>query len=237
MKRFLFYSSFIAFLIKANFYKIKYEKIKKRDIDEANRYLDEVVMEWANFVIDSIGIDLEVIGRENIPNKSCLFVSNHQSNLDIPALLSAVGKPIGLVAKKEMEKLPIMPYWMNEMHCVFIDRENPREGLKAINKGAENLKQGYSMAIFPEGTRSKGSKMGEFKKGSLKMALKAKVPVVPVTIDGTYKSLEAYDKKSKRFDVKIIFDKPIEVKELSREESAKLLEDVRDIIEKNLKEK
>lgn len=234
MKKILFYISVIFYLIRSLGYKLKLEKIrKKRNIKEAQEYLNEQVLQWATFIVKNKKIDLEVRGEKNLLDEPCLFVCNHQSNLDIPSLMCALNKSLGFAAKKEMDNIPIMTYWMKQIHCIFIDRSNPREGMKAIKEGINNLKDGHSMVIFPEGTRSKGREMGEFKKGSLRMALKSGVPIIPVTIDGTYKSLEVYDKKSKRFNVKVVIDKPIDVKNLSREEAADLTDKVRDIIESN----
>ncbi|PMU48000.1 1-acyl-sn-glycerol-3-phosphate acyltransferase, partial [Pseudomonas sp. GP01-A3] len=82
-------------------------------------------------------------------------------------------KPIGFIAKMEITKLPIVPGWMEQMHCVFMDRSDRRQSLKAIKDGVEKLKNGHSLVIFPEGTRSKGTQMGEFKSGSLHLATKS----------------------------------------------------------------
>ena len=119
------------------------------------------------------------------------------------------------------------------LHTVFIDRENIRESVKAINTGVENVKSGYSMIIFPEGTRSLGEKMREFKKGSMKLAFNAGVPVVPVTIEGTYKVLETGNQVTGN-KLYMVIHKPIDVTKLSKEEKSNLAETVHDIIETEL---
>lgn len=197
-------------------------------------YIEKVARDWSNFNIKIIGIELNIEGKENIPEEPCLFVANHQSCLDIPVLLYAIGKPIGFIAKKELESVPILRGWMRDVRSVFMDRSNIRESIKSINEGIENLKAGYSMGIFPEGTRSRSSKVGEFKKGSLKLATKSEVPIVPITIDGTYKALEETG-KVKRSKVDIVINKPIATKGLSKEEQNDLSEKVRDIISKSIR--
>lgn len=119
------------------------------------------------------------------------------------------------------------------LHTVFIDRKNIRESVKAINAGVENVKNGYSMIIFPEGTRSLGGKMKEFKKGSMKLAINAGVPVVPVTIEGTYKVLETGNQVTGN-KLYMAIHKPIDVTSLSKEEKSNLAETVHDIIESEL---
>lgn len=104
-----------------------------------------------------------------------------------------------------------------------------------INEGVKNLKDGYSMMIFPEGTRSLDGKLLPFKKGSLKLAIKAKVPIVPVTIDAAFTSFEK-NKKFKPSTVNVTFCKPIETEKLTKDEEKTLAEDIRKIIIGNLRE-
>lgn len=235
MRTIFLYIYLLFSVIKTNFLKSKYINIKNTLGDEeAQKYLHEIAMNWAKSVMNKVGVDIVVEGEENIPKESCCFVANHQGNLDIFALLIAIDKPIGFIAKKEIEKLPIIPWWMKEMKCVFIDRKNVRESLKAINQGAENLKNGHSMIIFPEGTRSKSNNVGEFKKGSLKMASKAKSPIVPIALDGSYKIFEANNGWLKKGTIKVVFNKPVYINEIPKEEQRDLAEIVKGEIIKSL---
>ncbi|MDF2858523.1 MAG: 1-acyl-sn-glycerol-3-phosphate acyltransferase [Neobacillus sp.] len=137
------------------------------------------------------GADVTVSGTKNVPlDKPVLYVSNHQGNMDIPLLYSTAPQTMAFVAKKEMEKIPLLGYWMKERGCVFLDRDNARSSLKAINEAIEKIKLGYPMAIFPEGTRSRGPYVGDFKAGSLRIAMKSGVMVIPVTIKDSYKLTE-----------------------------------------------
>jgi 1-acyl-sn-glycerol-3-phosphate acyltransferases len=206
---------------------------KVADSKKVEAYVRKTVKKWADYSAWSIGTEVEIIGKENLPEGNCLFVGNHQGYLDIPLILSQIDKNIGFVAKKELINIPILSSWMKEIHCVFMDRENPREAIKSINEGVDFLKSGYSMVIFPEGTRSKSDKVGEFKKGSLKLGVKAEVPIVPITIQGTYKAFEDKN-RIKPVKVKLHIDKPIYGKELSKEEQNNLSEIIRNKIVNNL---
>ncbi|MRX70902.1 1-acylglycerol-3-phosphate O-acyltransferase [Bacillus lacus] len=136
------------------------------------------------------GSDITVSGRENIPDGPVLFVSNHQGNFDIFVCLGYLEKPIGFLSKVEVKKIPVVPKWMEAINCIFIDRRNRRQALLSLKEGTEKLRNGHSLLIFPEGTRSKGRQLGEFKTGALRMARDAAVPIVPVAINGTYAIME-----------------------------------------------
>ena len=197
-------------------------------------YSGKVGEDWARYTIhNTLNMNVTIRGKENIPDVPCCYIGNHTSILDIPLLIDSVGKCMGFVAKKEMVKAPILGYWMKKYNCVPLDRENAREAIKVIRQGADNIKNGYSMAIFPEGTRSKDGKLREYKKGSLKLATMAKAPVVPVSIDGAYRAYEI-DRKFKSIDITVTFGKPIYTENLTREEEKGLMEKVREVILKNL---
>ena len=236
MRTIYFYSSFALFMISTIFFKLRLDYITKTKSSlEAEEYMDRLLKIWASFCLKRAGIKVKIQGEENLPNCNCLFVSNHQGYFDIPALIYATNRPIGFIAKKEILKYKFLSYWMIKIHCVFIDRENIRESMTAINKGAEYLEKGYNIAVFPEGTRSKGPKIGEFKKGSMKLATKSGAPVVPVAINGTYKAREG-NKWSliKPAEITITICKPIYVSELDKEDKANLSEIVKSILEANI---
>lgn len=193
MRSFIFYPGIILALIITNLYRIKINILtKKGDSKKREAYIHKVTTQWAKFVMKLSGAKITVIGEENIPkDQTVLFIANHQSNFDIPLIMSSIDVPKGFIAKKELEKWPMISTWMKYINCIFMDRSNLRKSAEAIVEGAKLLKNGYSMVIFPEGTRSKGGPVEDFKAGSFKLATKSKCPIVPVTIDGTYKLLEA----------------------------------------------
>lgn len=202
----------------------------------AENYQLKAVQNWCKFTFDIIGADIEYVGKENIPDETCLFIGNHQSILDIPALVLGANRIVGFIAKKEVSKVPIAGRWIKLCHSVNIDREDPRDAVRVIREGVKNLEDGHSLAIYPEGTRSKDGKMNEFKQGSLKLALRAKVPIIPVTVDGTYKAYEL-NKRFEKTKIKVTYGQPIYTENLDRNEQKELAKYIHDIIENNLDNK
>lgn len=188
-------------------------------------------VKWARSLVKLAGGKVTVEGLEHIPSEGpIVFVANHQSNFDIPTLIGFIDRPKGFIAKAETEKMPIVGGWMKNMRCVFLDRENPRAALKAIKSGIEIVKSGHAIVIFPEGTRSLDGKVGEFKPGSFKLAMKAEAMIVPVTISGTYNMMPKGTMMIKPADVKLTISEPIPSTGYESTESYLLREKVRDAI-------
>lgn len=155
------------------------------------------------------GCKITAIGTENIPEENALFVSNHRSYFDILITHETIGKPAGFMAKVEMLKVPLLNLYMKDIGCLFLDRNDIKQGLECINQGAEFLKMGHNMILFPEGTRNQKDELLPFKEGGYKMAEKAKCPIVPVAISGSDLLLEsAPEKKIRSSKVIIEFGKP-----------------------------
>jgi 1-acyl-sn-glycerol-3-phosphate acyltransferase len=208
---------------------------KKGLIVERDEYIDKVSSKWALNRVKLSGAKVKVFGQENIPSdKPVVFISNHQGNFDIALFMSHINKPKGYIAKIEMNKLPVIRNWMKYMNCVFMDRSNIRKSAEAIVEGVNIIKKGYSLVIFPEGTRSKGDKIGEFKAGSFKLATKSKAPIIPVTIKGSYKLMEANGSKIKPAEVEIYIHPPIDTAGVSKDELESLPEKVKTIIQSKL---
>ncbi|MFL0252246.1 lysophospholipid acyltransferase family protein [Clostridium neuense] len=236
MKTIFLYIYFVFYMIVTLFFQIKLAYVKKYKGEvEYEKLVHEIVMHWSQNILKAVGVKVNIKGIENIPEGTCVFVSNHQGNFDFLVILANIDKHIGFLAKKEILKIKIVSGWMKKMHCVFINRRDVRDSLKAINKGVENIKKGYSMVIFPEGTRSKRSELGEFKKGALKLATKTDVPIVPIVLDGTYRIFEDGNGKLKSGTVEMSILKPININELDRKQKAELSESLRDKIDLELK--
>jgi 1-acyl-sn-glycerol-3-phosphate acyltransferase len=147
---------------------------------------------WGKHFAVLSGARVVLSGVENVPETDRLcVVANHQGMFDILVVLGWFPKGVGFIAKKELMILPIINVWMKVMHCFFINRKNLRKSAESIEKGVEQIRRGHPVVIFPEGTRSRGGAMGEFKPGSIKLATKADAVIVPVTLDGTYNLYEA----------------------------------------------
>lgn len=209
-----------------------YEKTGKKE--KRDRLVENETRFWAKSMLFLTGAKIKVKGMENIPkNEPVVFISNHQSDYDILILLGYVDTLKGFVAKIETEHIPIISSWMRALKCVFMDRKNIKKAVEAINQGAEVVKSGYNLVIFPEGTRAKCNKMGEFKAGSFKLATKAKAKIVPITIKGSYKLFEEKGHFAPA-DVEVIISQAIDTSELSREETKTLHDKVYDIVKSNL---
>lgn len=208
---------------------------RKGKLEERNRLAFKVVGKMSRNLIKLSGSQVKVIGEENIPNdEAVLFISNHQSNFDIPLLLGFIDKPKAFIAKVELAKIPILSRWMKAMGCIFIDRGNVRQSLRAINEGANLLKAGHSLVIFPEGTRSKDGQLGEFKHGSFKLATKSNAPIIPVTIKGANKIMPKGKLAIRPSNVEVIISKPIYIDEEIKKDSRALVDKVKNIIKENL---
>lgn len=126
-----------------------------------------------------------VKGAEYLPKEgTALYVANHQSYMDIPAVLAVLERPLGFVVKEELEKIPFFDRWLVQLQCVPIARGEARKALESILKTAKILKSGHDMVLYPEGTRSKDGTLLPFKAGSLKAAQRGNAMIVPMAIDG-----------------------------------------------------
>lgn len=178
------------------------------------------IVNWAfRGVIRLAGVKVIALGEENIPKDTAvLYVGNHRSYFDIVLTYVRVPRPTGYVAKIEMLKIPLLSTWMKNLHCLFLDRENIKEGLKTILSGVEKVKSGISVCIFPEGTRSKEpDTFLPFHEGSFKIAEKGNVPVIPMTIVNSAAVFEDQFPKMKKATVVIEYGKPIYIRELDKE--------------------
>jgi 1-acyl-sn-glycerol-3-phosphate acyltransferase len=132
------------------------------------------------------GARIHVSGLDNLAsNQPYLFAANHQSNLDPPLLFAYLGHNVGVLAKKELWKFPILRQGFPLAHDIPIDRSNREAAIASTRRGAEKLLHGHSLLVYPEGTRTVDGKLKEFKKGVFLMALQAGVPIVPVVVNDT----------------------------------------------------
>ena len=153
--------------------------------------LQTIARFWAKMVVLSTGSKVVVTGKENLPSSvNICFVSNHQGLFDIPVILGFLGVHTGFVAKRELFRIPVLSQWMREIPCTFIDRRNPRKAIQTFQKSAELIKKGNPMVIFPEGTRSRSDKIGNFHLGSLKLPIMAEATIVPLAIKGSWRIYE-----------------------------------------------
>ncbi len=176
------------------------------------------------------GIHIKVVGLENVPDCPCLFTANHRSYADVPIGYTTVPHLTGFIAKKQIKKVPSLSWWMTNMNCLFLDRDDMRQGLKTILSAIDNIKAGYSVFVMPEGTRNHEPDMLPFKEGTYKIALKSGCPVIPVAMTNTDHVYELHAPWVKATDVVIHYGKPIYPKDLTPEEAKVIGAKVRGII-------
>jgi 1-acyl-sn-glycerol-3-phosphate acyltransferase len=171
------------------------------------------------------GVRVELEGREKIaPDFNYVFLSNHQGNFDGPVLCHAIPRDWKALIKKEMMQLPVLSLVLKRVQFVPIERSNPKKAHAGIEAGARLLAQGHSFIAFPEGTRSRNGRLGDFKKGVFVMAIQAQAPVMPVTILGS----AAIQPPGKYFIrpgfIRVIFHDPIPTAGMTLEDREKLVQ-------------
>lgn len=218
--------------------KAKIEQAKAAgDFEEERKWILDSTSTFGPMIMKQFGCDLHVYGEENIPEKGpVVIMSNHQGYADIPVLFACFRKfQFGFIAKQYLAKIPFYGKWMLRIRSVFIENDDPREALRAINKGIEYINDGFSMVICPEGTRSKGPEMGPFMRGAMKLATKPGVPIVPVAINGTHRMFEDTGvARGARIDVKIF--PPVPTEGISKREEKELALKIENIIRSGVEE-
>ena len=200
---------------------------KKGDHLTAHLYTQARVRHWAIAMLRYAGVTADIYGRENIPKGPVLFAPNHQSDWDI-MLAETYLDQCGIVAKQEIGRIPLARPWMDLLGIVFIDRSDPRQTVKSLKACEQQLTEGRNFIIFPEGTRSKGEELGEFRTGALRIALRHGIPIIPVSIDGSYKIMEAnHGKWIKPGHVIMTIQPPIETAGMDKAAQKQIGETVR----------
>lgn len=139
------------------------------------------------FFVRAVGVTIHVQGRDKIPQGVCLFVANHTSSADAPAVVGAIPRRVAVLLKASLFKWPIVGQAFRLAHFVPVDRSNRESAIASVEKAAEAMRAGQSFLIYPEGTRSQDGRLQEFKKGAVALAIKAGVPIVPVLCIGAHK--------------------------------------------------
>ncbi len=202
--------------------------------EPAAREASLAIVSWAfNMVMLCCGVKRTVIGEENVPkDQAVLYVGNHRSIFDIVVTYPRVPRRTGYIAKLETKKLPVIGTWMTYLDCLFLDRSDIRKGLEMVLTAIDKVKNGISIAIYPEGTRNKTeAPLLDFHKGSFKIAQKAGCPIVPVVVNHTRDILETHIPFIKATKIVIEYCKPINITDLSKEDQKNIDEYVKKIIE------
>lgn len=225
---FFYFWCYLIVCIPATLWVIHLEK--SGQVERADQQTRVYVRNWARRLLKLAGARVTVEGAENVPAGAAVYIANHTSYFDIPLMLAYVGEPRGFMAKIEADRIPGIRVWMRRLHCLFVDRSSAASGAAVFREGEKMLREGYSLTIFPEGTRSKNGGLLEFKAGAFRIATMAGVPVVPVTIMGARAMMEDNGGRITPGDVRIVIHPAIDTAALSRPEIRALPETVRDII-------
>jgi 1-acyl-sn-glycerol-3-phosphate acyltransferase len=191
---------------------------------------------WSWLLMKTNRVKIQVIGLEKFAKeKSYVFISNHSSNLDPPAIALAIPQTLRFIGKSSLAKIPIFGWAAKMARMIFIDRSNSAKAIDTINKAVKDLKDGISAFFFAEGTRSEDGRLKSFKKGGIALALKARLPIIPITIVDSYRLLPKSAIRIRPGILKIIIGDPIDISGYNDDDKDYLLQKVRNVIMDTLK--
>jgi 1-acyl-sn-glycerol-3-phosphate acyltransferase len=206
-------------------------------LDRSGRWFSALERTWANWLLHTNGIHLNVQRLENLERgHSYILISNHVSILDIPGIICALPFPVRFIAKRSLIWFPIFGWILYLAGHILIERESAQSALKSLKQAASLLKNGTSIMVFAEGTRSPDGQVKEFKGGAFLLALKVQAPVVPISISGTYEMLPRTGWCFWPGTIKIYVSRPIPTQGLSQRQARSLMEQVRETVIQNLQD-
>lgn len=171
---------------------------------------------WARRILFCAGIKIEITGLENIEKgKSYVFVANHSSYFDIPAVFVAIPQQMRIMYKKELEKIPLFGWYLWASDFIPVERQESSSARRSLSKAMRLVREDVSVLLFPEGTRSVDGKLQEFKRGAFILALKSGKELVPLTIIGSHKLLPKGKIYFTSGKINLIVEKPIDVRAFS----------------------
>jgi 1-acyl-sn-glycerol-3-phosphate acyltransferase len=186
---------------------------------------------WVRAILWSCGIRVEASGLENVERgRPIIFMSNHQSVFDIAAILATIPVTVRFVAKRELTRIPLFGWALPLSGQIIVDRGDREGAIASLRRGAERIRAGTNVIVFPEGTRSQTGSLASFKSGGFHLALQAGVPIVPVTVSGSHLITPKGSLKIHSGRVRVHYGKPIPTDALDVEDRNLLKESVRDAI-------
>ena len=212
------------------FHRVFFEPLHHRGGDSSSTLLISKkpdALYWAGvkgvmFFVRSVGVKVIVSGKERIPAEACLFMANHTSSADAPAVVGAIPRRIAILLKKSLFTYPIVGQAFTLAHFIPVERSNHESAIASLEKATEAMKEGQSFLIYPEGTRSSDGRLGEFKRGAVVMAIKAGVPIVPMVCAGAQKVMEKRSFVIRPGVITVEFLEPIDASAYSFEQREEL---------------
>jgi 1-acyl-sn-glycerol-3-phosphate acyltransferase len=188
------------------------------------------------FFVRAVGVRIRVVGTERIPAGVCLFVANHTSSADAPAVVGAIPRRIAILLKESLFRYPLVGSAFRLAHFIPVNRRERDSALESLEKAIEELRRGQSFLIYPEGTRSPDGRLQEFRKGAVVMAIKAGVPIVPVACSGAHRVMEKRSLEIQPGEILVEFLKPIDAAAYSFDQRDELNQRVHDELAAGLPE-
>jgi 1-acyl-sn-glycerol-3-phosphate acyltransferase len=183
---------------------------------------------WARTVLRICGVRATVTGLDNLsPGRSYVYVSNHASMFDIPVILAAIPDQIRIIYKKELHWIPIFGWGLKFGSYIAVDRSSGTEAMRSLDAAARKIAAGASVLLYAEGTRTRDGRLQQFKRGAFNLAVRARVPVVPLTVNGSFPILPKASLAVRPGRVHLVIDPPIPIEGEGKEEEKRLMDLVR----------
>lgn len=196
--------------------------------------IHRIARSWAKVILALAGVDSRVRGSFNVYfDRPQIFMANHQSVFDIFVVLAQLPAQFRWIAKKELFEVPMFGGALRRTGSIEIDRKNRELAMVSIDEAARKIREGKSVMTFPEGTRSRPGQIRPFKKGVFHLALKAGVPIVPISIIGSGEVMETKSMRIKTGKIMLIIDKPVFTSEYSADNIDELIDRVHEVIVRN----
>ncbi|MDA3864086.1 MAG: lysophospholipid acyltransferase family protein [Deltaproteobacteria bacterium] len=191
----------------------------------------ESMVEWSQKCLEILGISVKITGLEHIDYKNPqIILANHQSNIDIIIMAAAVPVEFYWIYKKELNSMPIVGSYLRESGHISINRHQRQNAIKSLKKAAKIIRRGKNIVAFPEGTRSGKRELKRFKKGVFHLALEAQVPIIPLTLDNSYKLMKKGEWKLADFDVNVTVHPPVQTAGKTKQELDTVISKVKSVI-------
>jgi 1-acyl-sn-glycerol-3-phosphate acyltransferase len=203
--------------------------------DRRGRVIHLYAKWWGWLILKANGVRVQVLGVEHLdPDRPCIYICNHQGSFDIFALLAYLPVQFRWLAKAELFRIPILGWAMRTAGYISLDRSAKRSAYQSMEIAARKIREGVSVVIFPEGSRSFDGVLQPFMNGGFTLAIKAGVPICAVAIDGTWAIMPRTTLRIKKGEVRLVIERPIETKGFTMKDRRQLMEDIREWIRRNL---
>ena len=199
-------------------------------VERRGRFAHGCARTWSWLILATTGVSVDVRGLEGLnPARTYIFVSNHQSIYDIPVIFANLPYQLRIIAKESLGSFPFLGWHLRRSGHLLVDRKRPdRAGI--LGRWRALVKEGLSLIIFPEGTRSADGRLGPFKAGSFLLAIEAKLPIVPVSVDGTRFVMHKGELTTRPGAVRLTLHPPVETEALDVSAARDLAEQVRGVV-------